>query len=575
MKVTTRRNLLKTGAAGLGGLAALAGRAGAQEAELGKVTKTGLIEAEKIAGVTFTDAERDQMLPTIEEQLNAIQQLRAFEKPNTLAPAQTFDPRLPGHAYDLQVGASSLVTSPVPQRPLPIDEADVAFASVLQLSAWIKAGFLTSRRLTDIYLDRINRLDPTLHAWITVMPERARAEAEQADTEISRGQHRGPLHGIPYGLKDLFDAKGAKTTWGAQPYSEGAVAEADCTIVEKLKLAGAVLLGKTSCGALAYGDIWYDGVTRNPFDPREGSSGSSAGSASSVAAGLCAFAIGTETLGSLVSPSHRCGGSALRPTFGRVSRAGGMALCWSLDKVGPMARSVEDLAVVMGAINGYDPKDASSIATGFSYQPRRDFSGLRIGFDEAWREGATEAELTAFDRALALGAEQVEFKLPDLPSAPLVQQLMAEAAAAFDDLTLSNRDDEMVWQEEAAWPNGFRAARFLTAIDLIQIDRLRRRWMQEMDKAFEGIDLVIGPNFASGMLTPTNYTGHPSLVMRAGFQETKPRTMFGAVEDSDAAPAQTPVAVSLWAPLFRESTLLAFGAALEDELRVADTRPAL
>lgn len=575
MKSTTRRNLLKSGAAGIGGLAALSGRATAQEADTGKLTRAGLAEAERIAGVTYTDAERDQMLPTIEEQLSAIQQLRAFEKPNTLAPAQIFDPRLHENSYDIGLGASSLVTSSVGERPLPVDEDDVAFASVLQLAAWLKGGLLTSRQLTDLYLSRIERLDPTLHAWITIMPERARAEADKADVEISRGQHRGPLHGIPYGLKDLFDAEGAKTTWGARPYSEGPLAKANCTIVAKLKQAGAVLLGKTTCGALAYGDIWFDGVTRNPFDPREGSSGSSAGSASSVAAGLCAFAIGTETLGSLVSPSHRCGGSALRPTFGRVSRAGGMALCWSLDKVGPMARSVEDLAVVMGAINGYDPADASSIATGFSYAPSRDFSGLKIGFNDAWRDGATDAELTAFDRALALGAEPVEFTVPDLPQAPLVQQLMAEAAAAFEDLTLSNRDDELVWQEDAAWPNGFRAARFLTAIDLIQIDRLRRRWMQEMDKAFEGIDLVIGPNFSSGMLTPTNFTGHPCLVMRAGFQETKPRTIFGAEQDPDAAPAQTPVAISLWAPLFRESTLLAFGAALEEELGVAEKRPAL
>ncbi|MEE2877556.1 MAG: amidase [Pseudomonadota bacterium] len=571
MPDNTRRDLLRIGAAGLAGLAA-AGRAGAQEADAMTVSKSRIAEAEKLAGVTYTEAEREQMIPTLEDQLSAIQQLRAIEKPNTLAPAQVFDPRLPGTRYDLG-GEGVLRVSPVAERPVPMDEADIAFAPVTQLADWIKRGVLTSRRLTDIYLARIERLDPTLHAWITVMPERARDEADAADEALAAGRYRGLLHGIPYGLKDLFDAAGAPTTWGATPYKDTPNSMQDCTIVEKLKAAGAVLLGKTTCGALAYGDIWFGEVTRNPFDPREGSSGSSAGSASSVAAGLCAFAIGTETLGSLVSPSHRCGGSALRPTFGRVSRAGGMSLCWSLDKVGPMARSIEDLAIVMAAINGHDPRDPASLDTGFSYTPRKDFSGMKLGFNEAWREGASDVELEAFDRALALGAEQVDFTLPDLPSAPLVQQLLAEAAAAFEDLTLSDRDDLMVWQEEAAWPHSFRAVRFLTGVDLIQIDRLRRRWMQEMEAAFEGVDLVIGPNFASGMLTPTNFTGHPCLVMRAGFVETTPRTIFGAEQSPSAMPAQTPVAISLWAPLFKESNLLAFGAALEQELGVADRRP--
>lgn len=575
MKVTTRRNLLKAGAAGLGGLAALSGRSAAQEGEEAAMTPDTLINAEKVAGVSFTAAEREQMVSTIEDQLSAIQQLRAFEKPNDLAPAQTFDPRLPGVTYQTHLGRNALIPSRVEARPLPSDDADIAFAPVSQLADWIRRGLVTSRQLTDIYLARIDEIDPKLHAWITVMPERARAEADAMDAEIRAGRYRGPLHGIPYGLKDLFDAAGAKTTWGAKPYSDGDVKSADSTVVRKLASAGAVLLGKTTCGALAYGDIWFDEVTRNPFDPREGSSGSSAGSASSVAAGLCGFAIGTETLGSLVSPSHRCGGSALRPTFGRVSRAGGMALCWSLDKVGPMARSVEDLAYVLQAISGYDAADPSSLEAGFSYAPMEDVSGLKLGFDETWRENATEAELEAFDIALSLGAEIVPFKTPDLPQSPLPQQLLAEAAAAFEALTLNDLDDEMVWQEDAAWPNSFRAARFLTAADIINVDRLRRRWMQAMHQAFEGVDLVIGPNFASGLLTPTNFTGHPCLVMRAGFQETRPRTIFGAPSDPDAPPAQTPVAISLWAPLFQEAKLLAFGAVLERELGVAATRPDL
>ncbi|WP_018148939.1 amidase [Henriciella marina] len=575
MKETTRRNLLKVGAAGISGMAALSGRANAQESEITGLSPSTIASAEKLTGVEYTDAEREQMVSAVEDQLSAIQQLRAVEKPNTLAPAQTFDPRLPKVSYPAAKASSGKSASVKAASDLSDNSTDIAFAPLTKLAGWIRSGAISSRQLTDIYLDRIEQIDPKLKAWIAVMPERARAEADAMDAERASGNYRGPLHGIPYGLKDLFDAVGARTTWGAKPYSEGQPATEDSAVVRKLKEAGAVLLGKTSCGALAYGDIWYGAVTRNPFDPREGSSGSSAGSASSVAAGLCGFAIGTETLGSLVSPSHRCGGAALRPTFGRVSRAGGMALCWSLDKVGPMARSVADLGYVMAAINGYDPDDASSVRSSFAYKPTFDFSGLRIGFNDAWRETASDVELAAFNEAMRLGARRVEFKLPDLPSAPLPQQLLAEAAAAFEELTLSNRDDDMVWQEDPAWPNSFRAIRFVSAIDLIQVDRLRRLWMQAMHEAFEGVDLVIGPNFASGMLTPTNFTGHPGLVMRAGFQDTQPRSIFGQPQDETAETARTPIAISLWAPLFQENTLLSFGAALEDALGVAGDRPSL
>lgn len=575
MKDTTRRNLLKVGAAGISGMAALSGRAAAQESDMSTISPGTVASAEKLLGVEYTDAEREQMVSALEDQLSAIQQLRAVEKSNALAPAQTFDPRLPGLDYPA-AKASSATTATIPSASsLPANSEDIAFAPLTKLTGWIRSGDLTSRQLTDIYLDRIEQLDPKLHAWITVMPERARAEADAMDRELASGNDRGPLHGIPYGLKDLFDAIGARTTWGAKPYNEGELAAADSAVVSKLKDAGAVLLGKTSCGALAYGDIWYGAVTRNPFDPREGSSGSSAGSASAVAAGLCGFAIGTETLGSLVSPSHRCGGSALRPTFGRVSRAGGMALCWSLDKVGPMARSVVDLGHVLSAINGYDAQDTGSLHSSFGYQPTTDFTGLKVGFDDAWLETATDVEKAAFVEARKLGATFVRFKLPELPSTPLPQQLLAEAAAAFEELTLSNRDDDMVWQEDPAWPNSFRAIRFVSAVDLIQVDRLRRLWMQAMHEAFEGIDLVIGPNFSSGMLTPTNFTGHPSLVMRAGFQDTRPRSIFGQPQDENASTARTPIAISLWAPLFQENTLLSFGAALEDALGVAGERPSL
>ncbi|WP_300377697.1 amidase [Henriciella sp.] len=558
--------------AGIAALASLSRKAAAQKPD-NALEVDMLPDAERVAGVSFTPDERQQMVGAIEERLEAIRALRGVAKPNTLAPAQVFDPRLSGIAYDTGETNAVNVTPPEPGIP-PASGDHIAFAPVAQLSHWIRTKQLTCRELTDLYLARIKAHDSKLNAWITLTPERARAEADALDAEIEAGKVRGPLHGIPYGLKDLFDAEGAPVTWGAEPYKDQ-VAETDSAIVKRLHAAGAVLLGKTSCGALAYGDIWYGAVTRNPFDPREGSSGSSAGSASATAAGLCAFAIGTETLGSLVSPSHRCGTTALRPTFGRVSRAGGMALCWSLDKVGPMVRHVEDIPLIMDALNGFDPADAASIPTGFSYPGREAGKGLTLGFAPAWADAANDAELAAFEKAKALAGKVVEVKLPDLPQEPLFQQLLAEAAATFEDLTLSDRDDMMKWQEDAAWPNSFRAVRFLTAIDLIQIDRLRRLWMQAINEMFDGIDIIIGPNFTSGLLTPTNFTGHPCLVMRAGFQETRPRSLFNAESEEDIATALTPVAVSLWAPLFGETRLLAFGADLERELEVAGKRPDL
>ena len=528
--------------------------------------------AEKLAGVTYTDAQRAQMEGALEQQLQSVQLLRAFPKPNGLAPATVFDPRLPGKSYPVEAEGGVRVP-PMSLGSKPSDD-DIVFATIPELGMWLRARVITCLHVTDVFLSRIERLNPVLFAYISVMPDRARAEAAAMDAEIAAGRWRGPLHGIPYGLKDLFDAEGAPVTWGAGPYRDQQP-QGDAAIVRRLKEAGAVLLGKTSCGALAYGDIWFGGTTRNPFDPREGSSGSSAGSASAVAAGLATFAIGTETLGSLVSPSMRCGTTALRPTFGRVSRAGGMALCWSLDKVGPMTRAVADCALVLAALNGHDTDDAGSIASGFAFEGDKGAAGLRLGYDPAWLEAASPSEKQAMEAAMDLGAEMTEFRRPDLPAEPLTLQLFAEAAAAFEELTLTGRDAELRWQADAAWPNTFRAARFITAIDLIQADRLRRRWMEALDAAFQPFDVVIGPSFSSGLLVPTNFSGHPCLVMRAGFEETRPRSLFDTEAEPDAAPARTPVAISLWAPLFREAGMLSFGEALEASLGVAAERPSL
>ena len=321
--------------------------------------------------------------------------------------------------------------------------------------AWIAAGALTSRRLTEIFLSRIDALGPRLECFATVTAKRALAEADAADTLLRGGVNLGPLHGLPYGLKDLFDAKGITTGWGAEPYRDR-VPSTDATIVRKLRAAGAVLLGKTTVGALAYNDIWYGGWTRNPWNLNEGSSGSSAGSASATAAGLCAFSIGTETLGSITSPSQRCGTTGLRPTFGRVSRAGGMALCWSLDKVGPICRFVEDTGVVLAAINGADGADRFSIDAPFRFDAEADISGLRLGYlPEAFGEGATEVDHAALAASRRLGVEVVEVSLPPLPYEALMNVLYAEAAAAFEDLTLSDLDDTLTWQDDGAWPNTF------------------------------------------------------------------------------------------------------------------------
>ncbi len=568
---SSRRDILKLGSgAALGAAAGCTLPRAVEMQETSALSPSGIACAERLAGVAYTEAERVQMVGQLEERLSAIETLRQFDKPNTLAPATVFDPRLPGKAYPLD--GPDGVDLPSARLGAKPGETDIAFASIPQLGAWLRSGVITCRHVTEVFLGRIERYAPQLYCFISVTRERALREADRLDADFAAGRDRGPLHGIPYGLKDLFDAEGAPVTWGAEPWQDQQP-QGDATIVKKLSEAGAILLGKTSLGALAYGDIWFGGVCRNPFDPREGSSGSSAGSASAAAAGLCTFAIGTETLGSLVSPSTRCGTTAIRPTFGRVSRAGGMALCWSLDKVGPMARSVEDCALVLAAINGHDPGDASSIAAAFGYRRAEDLSALTLGLDPAWLEQATPNERAAIEAAKALGVQLRDFRMPGLPAAPLVQQLLAEAAAAFEEMTLSGQDDRLTWQEEAAWPNTFRAARFLSAIDLIQIDRLRRRWMEALDAAFDGFDAVIGPSFSSGLLTPTNFTGHPCLVMRSGFEETRPRTIFGETAEPDAPPAQTPVSISLWAPLFRESPMLQIGQALEATLGVAGIRP--
>jgi Asp-tRNA(Asn)/Glu-tRNA(Gln) amidotransferase A subunit family amidase len=545
------------------------------------ITPDDIEAAERLLGIVYTSQERSQMAGNLEGQITSARARRAVPLANSTPMASRFDPRLPTFRMPAPLGPLRLSASEA--TSIPQDDADVAFAPVTQLSAWIASGALTSRRLTEIYLARIEALGPKLECFAMVTPDLARAEADAADALLRAGVNLGPLHGIPYGLKDLFDTKGIVTGWGAEPYRER-VPENDATIVHKLRAAGAVLLGKTTVGALAYNDIWYGGRTRNPWNLNEGSSGSSAGSASATAAGLCAFAIGTETLGSITSPSQRCGTTGLRPTFGRVSRAGGMALCWSLDKVGPICRSVEDTAIVLASLNGPDLADRSSIDAPFHFDASAGFAGMRLGYlPEAFGEGANEVDRAALEAARKLGIEVVEVSLPDLPYGSLMNILYAEAAAAFEELTLSDLDDTLTWQGEGAWPNTFRKARFLSAVDHIQLDRLRYQVMLALDSLFSQVDALIGPFMTGPMLIASNFTGHPCLHLRAGCLDVGTRSDASLGEgklttgkpDAAGPTFRVPQGISLWGRLFEEGPILNLGMALERELGVGALRPGL
>jgi Asp-tRNA(Asn)/Glu-tRNA(Gln) amidotransferase A subunit family amidase len=545
------------------------------------ISTADIVGAERLMGVGYTEAERRQMLENLDGQIASALARRKIRLENWMPTASRFDPRLPNFRMPAPQGPLRF-TRRAPRRP-PSDEEDIAFASLGELAVWIASGELTSRRLTEIYLARVDALGPRLECFAAVAHKRAFAEADAADALLRGGVHLGPLHGVPYGLKDLFDTKGITTGWGAEPFRDR-VPDADATIVRKLRAAGAVLLGKTTVGALAYNDLWYGGWTRNPWNLNEGSSGSSAGSASATAAGLCAFAIGTETLGSITSPSQRCGTTGLRPTFGRVSRAGAMSLCWSLDKVGPICRYVEDTAMALAAINGADAADRSSIEAPFNFDAEAGIAGLKLGYlPEAFGEGATEVDRAALAAARRLGIEVVEVSLPDLRYGSLMNLLYAEAAAAFEELTLSDVDDTLKWQDDGAWPNTFRKARFLSAVDHVQLDRLRYQVMLALDGLFAKVDAVIGPFMTGPMLIASNFTGHPCLHLRAGFSELATRGMasLGSGKLTVGEPGATgrtftvPQGISLWGRLFEEGAILNLGMALERELGVATVRPGL
>jgi Asp-tRNA(Asn)/Glu-tRNA(Gln) amidotransferase A subunit family amidase len=537
------------------------------------ITLDAIAAAETVAGVAYTDAERALMLDGVQAQVELALRRRQVALPWDLGPAQRFDPRLPGFAMPEQGPFRWEPREP----PLPGDDG-IAFASLASLAGWIRAGRITATRLTRLYLDRIERLNPRLLCFAAVLPDAALAEAEAMDALLSRGTWLGPLHGIPYGMKDILDTAGVETSWGAETY-RGRVPEEDAFVTARLREAGAVLLGKTTVGALAYGDIWHGGRTRNPWNLDEGSSGSSAGSASATVAGLAGFAVGTETLGSIVSPSARCGAAGLRPTYGRVSRRGAMPLCWSLDKVGAIGRFAEDTAPVLAAMGAPDPLDAFQLPAPFGYDPGLPLAGLRLGYYE--EDLADPLDRAALEAARTLGLAPVALPRRPLPYDALRAVLYAEAAASFEELTLSDRDDELAWQDADAWPSGFRRARFLSAVDHVQLDRLRRLVMEETAAAFRGVALILGPSLAGPMTLITNFTGHPCLTLRAGFRLSPTRGRVSLLppslpqEGADGPPSRVPHTVSLWGRLFEEGVLVAAGRALEAALGAAGERPLL
>src|SRR5215469_13978325 len=546
-----------------------------------EVSAATFAEAEKLMRVELTPAERAQAAGNWRSAMAPLYERRTgphkVEIEPTVAPYSLWNPVLPG----MKAGPErdQFIWSKPDPGPLPSRDEDIAFAPVTRLARWIEKRQLTSERLTQIYLARIQRFDPTLHCIITLTRDLALEQARKADQEIAAGHYRGPLHGIPWGGKDLLDTAGIPTTYGAEPY-RNRVPTVDATVVRRLHQAGAVLVAKLSLGALALNDIWFGGQTMNPWLPEEGASGSSAGPGAATAAGLVGFSIGSETGGSIVAPSMRCGITGLRPTYGRVPRTGAMTLCWSLDKLGPMTRYVEDAMLVLHAISGPDPGDLSSVPSKLDFSSAAPVKGLRVGYFPAWLrdKSATEVDRGALETARKAGMVPVEVSIPDWPYDSLDVILFAESAAAFEDLTLSRQVDQLKAQVPDAWPNTFRQSRFLSAVDFVQCDRLRRKVANEMARVFSDVDLLLVPSLRDEMLTITNFTGHPSLTLRAGFVKVSEARSDWAPDPANplpkfSPPRRVPLGVTLIGRLFDEGTLVRVGLALERGFNVADQRP--
>jgi Asp-tRNA(Asn)/Glu-tRNA(Gln) amidotransferase A subunit family amidase len=569
--------------------------------EKGKVTRDMIDSASFIAGVPIGDEYKDMMLESLTDYPKNFDAIYGLHIKNEIAPAVIFDPVIPG--MKLETARRPLKISSAPtMASAPKNLEDVAFYSVRQLAELVRTKKVSSVALTEMYLERLKRYGSTLKFVITLTEDRARAKAKEADAEIAAGKYRGPLHGLPWGAKDLLAVKGYRTTWGAGGFENQTIDE-DATVVQRLDKAGAVLVAKLTLGALAQGDKWFGGMTRNPWNTRQGSSGSSAGSASATAAGCVAFAIGSETLGSISSPSTRCGTTGLRPSFGLVPRTGAMALSWTMDKLGPLCRAVEDCAIVLSAIYGPDGQDRTVKDAAFNWDAALDWRKLRVGYlskdfelppvpqPEPPKEEKelTEAEKKkreedaanramarrrqeydhAFDEAApaklrAMGVNLVPVEFPQLPYQSMRSILVAEAAAAFDDLTRSGRDKLLTEQSRNDWPNTFRTARFIPAVEYIQANRARTLAMDAVNKVFEKVDVIVAPTFSTQLLI-TNLTGHPAVILPNGLRgDDAPKPRVRENGEVDAGGPGTPLSLTFLGQLYGEAKMLALAKAYQD-----------
>jgi Asp-tRNA(Asn)/Glu-tRNA(Gln) amidotransferase A subunit family amidase len=576
-----------------------------QAAGPAKITKELIDAAATLADVHISDEYKEMMLDDLNNHAKGYEAVYALHISNSVEPALLFDPVLPGIRYETHRRPMRMSVAPSAwsSRQVPKNLEELAFASVRELAELMRTKKVSSTALTEMYLERLKRCDTALKFTLTLTEERARAQAKEADREIAAGKYRGPLHGVPWGAKDLLAVKGYPTTWGAGGFEKQVIDE-DATVVRRLDKAGAVLMAKLTLGALAQGDVWFGGKTRNPWNPKQGSSGSSAGPASATAAGCVAFSIGSETLGSISSPCTRCGCTGLRPTFGLVPRTGAMALSWSMDKLGPICRTVEDCALVLDAIHGSDGKDRTVGKAAFNWDATLDWRRLRIGYlksDFERKPGAQqEAEKqepavseeekkkreqqrkrreafqarTAYDRkfnetALAklqqMGVKLVPVEMPKFPYDAMVTMLTAESAAAFDELTRSGRDKLLTAQGADDWPNTFRTARFIPAVEYIQASRARRLVMHAVAKVFEDLDVMVAPT-GSQQLVITNLTGHPAVILPNGFRgDDAPKPPAeGDGEDNNVGGPGTPVSLTFLGKLYGEAALLAFARAYQE-----------
>ncbi len=538
-------------------------------------------QAEKLVQVEMTPAERAEAAGNWRNSMAALYERRTGPRkvalPPGLAPATQWDPLLPGIKREPQ--RDQFIRSKSDPGPLPANDEDIAFAPVTKLSRWIEQKKITSERLTHIYLSRLEKFNSQLRCVITLTRDLALQQAKQADAEIAAGKYRGPLHGIPWGGKDLLDTAGIPTTWGAEPFRDR-IPHKDAAVVQRLHDAGAVLVAKLSLGALALNDIWFGGQTMNPWLLEEGASGSSAGPGAATAAGLVGFSMGSETGGSIVSPSMRCGVTGLRPTYGRVPRDGAMTLCWSLDKLGPMTRSVEDAMFVLHAISGPDAADLASVPSKLDFDADAPVQGLRVGYFPAWmkKNPATDVDRAALETVKKLGMVPVEASIPDWPYDSLDIILFAESAAAFEEITLNHAVDQLKMQVPDGWPNSFRQSRFLSAVDFVQADRFRRKVAEEMARVFAEVDLLLVPSLRDEMLTISNFTGHPSLTLRAGFVEVAEARSDWAPDPHNPLPRfnpprRVPHGITLIGRLFDEGKLGRAGLELERAFAVSSERP--